>query len=88
MVPLPIAAGYPQPGKAHANSTPVGYGYSQNAVSYPDSSYPSPPTASAPYAIQNQVSYAQQVALKKDSFGFPSTTPMGMGGYPYYIPKH
>ncbi|KAH7512405.1 hypothetical protein FEM48_Zijuj12G0087400 [Ziziphus jujuba var. spinosa] len=83
---LPMAGGYPQPGKAHANTASVGYGYPQNMV-YPDSSYPSPPTASAPYAMQNQVPYAQQVALKKDSFGLPSTTPMGMGGYPYYIPK-
>lgn len=89
MVPmaLPLAAGYPQPGKAHASTTPVGYNYPQAVVSYPESSYPSPPTASAPYhPMQNQVSYAQ-VTLKKDSLGLPPTPPVGMAGYPYYIPK-
>ncbi|KAF3442628.1 hypothetical protein FNV43_RR16544 [Rhamnella rubrinervis] len=89
MVPmaLPLAAGYSQPGKAHASTTPVGYNYPQSVVPYPDSSYPSPPTASAPYhPMQNQVSYAQ-VSLKKDSLGLPPTPPVGMAGYPYYIPK-
>lgn len=57
MVPmaLPLAAGYPQPGKAHAGATPVGYGYPQTVAAYPDSSYPSPPTA--PYQAQSQIPY-------------------------------
>ncbi|KAI5313481.1 hypothetical protein L3X38_042657 [Prunus dulcis] len=57
MVPLalPLAAGYPQPGKAHAGANPVGYGYPQTVAAYPDSSYPSPPTA--PYQAQSQIPY-------------------------------
>lgn len=75
---LPMAAGYPQPGNAHVSTTPVAY-------SYPVSSYPSPPTAPAPYQAQPQISYAP-VTLKKESLGLPST-PMGIGGYPYYLSK-
>ncbi|ESR43081.1 hypothetical protein CICLE_v10013551mg [Citrus x clementina] len=38
-VPLPLGAGYPQAGKAHANTPPVGYSYPQNVPPYPTSSY-------------------------------------------------
>uniref|UniRef100_A0A7N2M2M1 RRM domain-containing protein n=1 Tax=Quercus lobata TaxID=97700 RepID=A0A7N2M2M1_QUELO len=82
---LPMAAGYPQPGNAHVSTTPVAYTYPQTVASYPVSSYPSPPTAPAPYQAQPQISYAP-VTLKKESLGLPST-PMGIGGYPYYLSK-
>lgn len=82
---LPMAAGYPQPGNAHVSTTPVAYSYPQTVASYPVSSYPSPPTAPAPYQAQPQISYAP-VTLKKESLGLPST-PMGIGGYPYYLSK-
>ena len=81
---LPMAAGYPQPGNAHVSTTPVAYTYPQTVASYPVSSYPSP-TAPAPYQAQPQISYAP-VTLKKESLGLPST-PMGIGGYPYYLSK-
>ncbi|XP_068342090.1 UBP1-associated protein 2C-like isoform X2 [Pyrus communis] len=58
MVPmaLPLAPpGYPQPGKAHAGTTPVGYGYPQTIAAYPDSSYPIPPQP--PYPAQSQIPY-------------------------------
>ncbi|XP_075638557.1 UBP1-associated protein 2C-like isoform X1 [Castanea sativa] len=74
---LPMAAGYPQPGNAHVSTTPVAYTYPQTVASYPVSSYPSPPTAPAPYQAQPQISYAP-VTLKKESLGLPST-PMGIG---------
>lgn len=82
---LPMAAGYPQPGNAHVSTTPVAYTYPQTLASYPVSSYPSPPTAPAPYQAQPQISYAP-VTLKKESLGLQST-PMGLGGYPYYLSK-
>ncbi|XP_050244700.1 uncharacterized protein LOC126692928 isoform X5 [Quercus robur] len=74
---LPMAAGYPQPGNAHVSTTSVAYTYPQTVASYPVSSYPSPPTAPAPYQAQPQISYAP-VTLKKESLGLPST-PMGIG---------
>ncbi|XP_048225951.1 RNA-binding protein P [Ricinus communis] len=83
-VPLPMTAGYTQPGKAHPGPAPVGYSYPQTMPSYPASSYPSPPTAPAPYPLQSQYQYPP-VAMKKEPFGPPA--PMGMGGYPYYLPK-
>lgn len=58
MVPmaLPLAPpGYPQPVKAHAGTTPVGYGYPQTIAAYPDSSYPIPPQP--PYPAQSQIPY-------------------------------
>ncbi|KDP24609.1 hypothetical protein JCGZ_25525 [Jatropha curcas] len=85
-VPLPMAAGYTQPVKAHPGPAPVGYSYPQTMTSYPASSYPSPPTAPAPYPPQSQISYPP-VAMKKDPLGLSPPTPMGMGGYPYYLPK-
>jgi heterogeneous nuclear ribonucleoprotein A1/A3 len=90
MVPVPVpmaAAGYAQPGKAPVGSgTPVGYPYHQTVASYPASSYPNPPVAPAPYPTQSQVSYAP-VSAKKELLGLSSTSPVGMGGYPYYYPK-
>lgn len=83
-VPIPMAAGYAQPAKAHP--APVGYSYPQTLASYPASSYPSPPAAPAPYPTQSQISYTP-VAVKKDPLGLSPPTPMGMGGYPYYLPK-
>ncbi|EEF32015.1 conserved hypothetical protein [Ricinus communis] len=83
-VPLLMTAGYTQPGKAHPGPAPVGYSYPQTMPSYPASSYPSPPTAPAPYPLQSQYQYPP-VAMKKEPFGPPA--PMGMGGYPYYLPK-
>ena len=80
---LPMAAGYPQPGNPHAGSAPVAYTYPQTVASYPPS-FPSP-TAPAPYQTQPQISYAP-VTLKKEPLGLPST-PMGIGGYPYYVSK-
>ncbi|KAJ9181158.1 hypothetical protein P3X46_009316 [Hevea brasiliensis] len=85
-VPLPMAAGYIQPGKAHPGAAPVVYSYPQTMASYPASSYPSPPTAPAPYPPHSQISYAP-VALRKEPVGLSPPTPMGMGGYPYYLPK-
>ncbi|XP_059427764.1 UBP1-associated protein 2C-like [Corylus avellana] len=82
---LPMAAGYQQPGNAHAGTVPVGYSYPQTVASYPPPSFPSPPTAPAPYQTQPQIHYAP-VNLKKDPLGLPST-PVGIGGYPYYISK-
>lgn len=82
---LPMAAGYQQPGNAHAGAIPVGYSYPQTVASYPPPSFPSPPTAPAPYQTQPQIHYAP-VNLKKDPLGLPST-PVGIGGYPYYISK-
>ncbi|CAK7342376.1 unnamed protein product [Dovyalis caffra] len=90
MVPVPVpmaAAGYAQPGKAPAGGgAPVGYPYPQTVASYPASSYPSPPVAPAPFPTQSQISYPQ-VSAKKESLGLSPTTPVGMGGYPYYYPK-
>ncbi|KAJ0088913.1 hypothetical protein Patl1_33006 [Pistacia atlantica] len=83
---IPLAAGYPQPGKVHANTPPVGYNYPQNVASYPNSSYASPPVAAAQYSTQPPMSYPQ-VPLKKDPIGIPPTTPVGMGGYPFYLGK-
>ncbi|KAE8098874.1 hypothetical protein FH972_016906 [Carpinus fangiana] len=82
---LPMAAGYQQPGNAHAGTVPVGYSYPQSVAPYPAASFPSPPTAPAPYQTQPQFHYAP-VNLKKDPLGLPST-PVGIGGYPYYISK-
>ncbi|GAV63942.1 RRM_1 domain-containing protein [Cephalotus follicularis] len=77
---LPIPARYP-----HAGTALVGYTYPQNVASYPASSYPSPPAAPAPYPSQPQVPYAPGAV--KDPLGQPPTTPMGMGGYPFYVAK-
>ncbi|EOY09463.1 RNA-binding family protein isoform 3 [Theobroma cacao] len=85
-VALPMAPSYPQPGKAHPTAAPAGYTYPQTIASYPASSYPSPPAAPAPYPTQPLIPYAP-LAAKKDPQGMPPTTPMGMGGYPYYIGK-
>ncbi|XWS59235.1 hypothetical protein CRYUN_Cryun08bG0104100 [Craigia yunnanensis] len=82
---LPMAPGYPQPGKAHITAAPAGYPYPQTVASYPASSYSSPAAAPAPYPTQMPIPYAP-VAAKKDLQGIP-TAPMGMGGYPYYIGK-
>ncbi|KAJ9184704.1 hypothetical protein P3X46_004406 [Hevea brasiliensis] len=86
-VPLPMAAGYTQPGKEHPGAAPVGYSYPQTMASYPASSYPSTPTAPAPYPPVSQISYAPPVAVNKEPVGLSPPTPMGMGGYPYYLPK-
>ncbi|KAF5473351.1 hypothetical protein F2P56_009968 [Juglans regia] len=82
---FPMAAGYPQPGSAHASTTPVGYTYPQTVASYTASAYPSVPAPHALYPAQPQISYPP-VALKEESLGFPSTQ-VGIGGYPYYISK-
>ena len=82
---LPMAPVYPQPGKAHITGAPAGYTYPQTVASYPASSYSSPAAAPAPYPTQLPIPYAPLPA-KKDLQGIP-TTPMGMGGYPYYIGK-
>lgn len=82
-VPIPVASGYPQAGKAHSSTAPVGYTYPQPMISYTSTAYPSPPTAAAPYPTQPQISYSP-FSLMKDH---PSTTPAGMSGYPYYIAK-
>lgn len=87
-VPLPLGAGYPQAGKAHANTPPVGYSYPQNVPPYPTSSYTSPNTAPVPYPTQPPISYPP-IPLKKDPIGpigHPATAPVGIGGYPFY--KH
>ncbi|KAF8022116.1 hypothetical protein BT93_G2303 [Corymbia citriodora subsp. variegata] len=88
MVPMgaPMAAGYPQSGKAYPSMDPAGYPYPQAAPAYPGAAYPSPPAASMPYAAQPQMTYPQ-LAVKKDQLGVPPTPPMGMGGYPYYGAK-
>ncbi|KAF2307789.1 hypothetical protein GH714_031749 [Hevea brasiliensis] len=86
-VPLPMAAGYTQPGKEHPGAAPVGYSYPQTMASYPASSYPSTPTAPAPYPPVSQISYAPPVAVNKEPVGLSPPIPMGMGGYPYYLPK-
>uniref|UniRef100_A0A2P2IY52 RRM domain-containing protein n=2 Tax=Rhizophora mucronata TaxID=61149 RepID=A0A2P2IY52_RHIMU len=92
-VPVPAAAAYAQPGKGHSVTASIGYTYPQNVASYPAYSYPSPPTAPAPYPAQpaqyptqSQISYGP-AAVKKDSPGLSPPTPVGMGGYPYYLPK-
>lgn len=82
-LPVPLAAGYSQPGKIHSGTVPVGYTYPQSIASYPPASYPSSP---APYAAQPQLSYAP-VAAGKDPVGLPAPTPVGMPGYPYYMAK-
>ena len=83
---LPMAPGYLQPGKAHPTAAPAGYTYPQTAASYPAPAYSSPTAAPAPYPTQLPFPYAP-LAAKKDPQGIPPTTPMGMGGYPYYIGK-
>ncbi|GMH29358.1 hypothetical protein Nepgr_031201 [Nepenthes gracilis] len=88
---MPMASGYPQPGKAPALVAPVGYGYPQvvasyPAASYPAGSYPSPPAALAPYPTEPPTTYAS-VAVKKEPLGMPQTTPAGIPGYPYYVMK-
>lgn len=82
---FPMSAGYPQPGSAHASTTPVGYPYAQTVASYPASAYLSVPAPPALYPTQPQISYPP-VALKEDPLGLPSTQ-VGIGGYPYYMPK-
>ncbi|OMO55191.1 hypothetical protein COLO4_36146 [Corchorus olitorius] len=86
-IALPMPPAYPQPGKAHPHVAPAGYTYPQAVAPYPTaSSYASPPAAPAPYPTQPPIPYAP-LAAKKDPPGMPPTTPMGMGGYPYYIGK-
>lgn len=90
-LPLPLAAGYLQPGKPQANTPPVNYSYPQNLPSYPPS-YTSPPAAPAPYPTQPPISYPP-VPIKKEPIGpighhHPHpTTPVGMGGFPYFVGK-
>ncbi|KAL5545480.1 hypothetical protein UlMin_005167 [Ulmus minor] len=88
MVPMnmPMSSGYPQPGKPHTATAPVGYNYPPTVASYTDSSYPSPPTAPAPYPTQPQMPYAP-ITLKNNSLGHPPMAHVGMGGYPYYMGK-
>ncbi|XVF75881.1 hypothetical protein PTKIN_Ptkin13bG0222500 [Pterospermum kingtungense] len=88
LVPLaiPMAPGYPQPGKAHPNAAPAGYTYPQTIASYPAPGYSSPAAAPAPYPTQLPIPYAP-LAAKKDPQGIPPTTHMGMSGYPYYFSK-
>ncbi|XP_022742650.1 UBP1-associated protein 2C-like [Durio zibethinus] len=83
---LPMAPGYPQSGKAYPTAAPAGYTYPQTVASYPAPAYSSPAAAPAPYPTQPPIPYAP-IAAKKDPQGIPPTTPMGMGGYPYYIGK-
>ncbi|XVE96079.1 hypothetical protein REPUB_Repub02eG0190500 [Reevesia pubescens] len=83
---LPMAPGYPQPGKAHPTVAPAGYTFPQTIASYPASSYSSPAAPPAPYPTQPPISYAPLPA-NKDPQGMLPSTPMGMGGYPYYIGK-
>ncbi|GLT37178.1 hypothetical protein SLA2020_115120 [Shorea laevis] len=85
-VALPMAAGYPQPGKAYPSAAPAGYTYPQTVVSYPATSYPSPPMAPGPYTTQPPIPYATASA-KKDPQGISPAAPVGMAGYPYYIGK-
>lgn len=80
---LPMAPGYPQPGKAHP---PAGYTYPQTVGSYPAPGYSSPAAAPAPYLNQLPIPYAP-FAAKKNPQGIPPITPMGIGGYPYYNGK-
>ncbi|CAK9159342.1 unnamed protein product [Ilex paraguariensis] len=83
--PMPLAAGYPQPGLSHTNATPVGYVYPQAMGAYSNTAYPIPPPAASQYSTQPHISYPQY-AVKKDPLG-ASPTHAGTGGYPYYIPK-
>ncbi|PSS01837.1 UBP1-associated protein like [Actinidia chinensis var. chinensis] len=84
-VPIPLASGYPQAGKAHSSAVPVGYMYPQPVAAYASTAYPSAPTAAAPYPTQPQMSYSPFGV--KDPLGPPTTPPVGMSGYPYYIAK-
>lgn len=83
MIPLavPMAPGYLQPGKANYTAHSAGYTYPQTVPSYHTSSYSSPAAAPSPYPVQPPIPYAP-FSAKKDP---PPTTPMGMGGYPYYF---
>ncbi|XP_062003982.1 UBP1-associated protein 2C-like [Rosa rugosa] len=54
-MPLPLAPGYAQPGKAHPSTAPHGYGYPPAVGLYHDNTYSSPPTA--PYPPQSQIPY-------------------------------
>ncbi|KAJ4829579.1 hypothetical protein Tsubulata_031632 [Turnera subulata] len=81
-----VPGGYMQPGKAHAGTVPVGYSYPQTMASYPASSYSSPTAAPSTYQTHPRFSYAP-VPVKKDHPGLSPTPAVGMGGYPYYVPK-
>lgn len=87
MVPIaiPVPAGYAQSGKAHvAGTVPISYpGYPHTLAAYPAAAYP---TANPHYSSQPQMQYAQ-VAAKKDPAGLPAGAPVGLGMYPYYVPK-
>ncbi|XVE75700.1 hypothetical protein DITRI_Ditri12bG0113900 [Diplodiscus trichospermus] len=83
---LPMAPGYPQPSKAHPTAAPAGYTYPQTVASYPAPAFSSGAAAPPPYPTQPPIPYAP-LAANKDSQGIPPTSPMGMGGYPYYIGK-
>ncbi|WCJ33992.1 RNA-binding (RRM/RBD/RNP motifs) family protein [Euphorbia peplus] len=85
-LPMPIAPGYMQPGKPHPGTPPVGYSYPQSMTSYSASSYPSPPRAPVPYPPHSQIPYPP-INVKKEPIGMSPPTPMGMGGYPYYLPR-
>lgn len=85
-MPLPMAAGYTQPGKEHPGPAPVGYSYPQTMAPYPASSYPSLSTAPPPYPPQSHISYPP-VAVHKEPVRLSPSAPMAMGGYPYYLPK-
>lgn len=82
---IPLATGYPQPGKVHANTLPIGYNYPQNVASYLNSSYASPPAAAAQYPTQPSMSYPPLSV--KDPIGISPSTPVGMGKYPFYLGK-
>ncbi|XP_059668497.1 UBP1-associated protein 2A-like [Cornus florida] len=85
-VPVPLASGYPQAGRAYSSTALVAYTYPQSGATYPTSAYQSPPAAAAPYATQPRISYPS-FAVNKDSLGPTPATPAGSGGYLCYIPK-
>ncbi|KAL6987041.1 hypothetical protein U1Q18_012801 [Sarracenia purpurea var. burkii] len=84
-VPIPLASGYPQPGKAYSSTAPIGYTYPQPVATYASATYPGPPTAAPLYPTQPHISYSPFSV--KDPLGPPTTPPAGMSGYPYYIAK-
>lgn len=83
-IPIPVAAGYPQPGKTQvAMATPLTYApypqpLSAHPASYPNAPSPYPPQPHFPYVVH---------ATKKEPFGFPAASSAGVAGYPYYITK-
>lgn len=82
-VPMAMTASYPHGHNMPPSSgTPVGYNYPPQMPAYPGATYSSPPVGAGAYPAQQQSSYPQFVALKKD----PPTT-QTLGGYPYYMQK-